>query len=69
MRVAVRVRLLLLLLLLFWLLLDEEEEGRTEERSGRLKKVRRGVRMLVLVVAVVGCGIVGVLLVGVVHGR
>ena len=60
MRVAVRVRLLL------FLLLDAEEEGRTEERSGRLKKVRRGVRMLVLVVVVVvvDCGIVGV-----VHGR
>lgn len=66
MRVAVRVRLLLLFLL-FWLLLDDEE-GRTEERSGRLKKVRRGLRILVLVV-VVGCGIVGVLVVGVVHGR
>ena len=62
MRVAVRVRLLL------FLLLDDEEEGRTEERSGRLKKVRRGMRILVLVV-VVGCGIVGVLVVGVVHGR
>lgn len=62
MRVAVRVRLLL------FLLLDAEEEGRTEERSGRLKKVRRGMRILVLVV-VVGCGIVGVLVVGVVHGR
>lgn len=62
MRVAVRVRLLL------FLLLDDEEEGRTEERSGRLKKVRRGLRILVLVV-VVGCGIVGVLVVGVVHGR
>lgn len=62
MRVAVRVRLLL------FLLLDAEEEGRTEERSGRLKKVRRGLRILVLVV-VVGCGIVGVLVVGVVHGR
>lgn len=61
MRVAVRVRLLLFLL-------DAEEEGRTEERSGRLKKVRRGMRILVLVV-VVGCGIVGVLVVGVVHGR
>ena len=62
MRVAVRVRLLL------FLLLDAEEEGRTEERSGRLKKVRRGLRILVLVV-VVGCRIVGVLVVGVVHGR
>ena len=68
MRLAVRVRLLLLLLLL--LLLDEEEEGRTEERSGRLKKVRRGVRIFVLVVVVVvDCGIVGALVVGVVHGR
>lgn len=41
MRVAVRVRVRLLsLLLLFWLLV-----GRIEERSGRLKKVRRGMVM------------------------